>query len=307
MNSRDELSRGIVAYGGVQGADGARKEYANPDFWEKRFEGTEGLFDWYATYEELNDTFEEFCPVRRYASGDLLVVGCGNSAFSAELHAAGYQQITSIDISAAAIRKMQKHFDRPGLTWQTMDATSMTFEDDRFDLAVDKGTLDAMMSAGDQEHTLAGALLMETWRVLKPSGLLILVSHSGKRMKLLRSHGSWRCIELRRCRLSPQATFINMLRSKLPLGAPLKDAFQQPQLLQEASQEAKDALRRMAFIDAFRIFKARKKAQMGEDRMEAEEEDLADAAEQNEDNVPSDPRRQPFCWVYVLRKVEHSK
>lgn len=48
------------------------------------------------------------------------------------------------------------------------------------------------------------ALLMETWRVLKPSGLLILVSHSGKRMKLSRSHGSWRCIELRRCRLSPQ-------------------------------------------------------------------------------------------------------
>eukprot|EP00434_Breviolum_minutum_P035426 symbB.v1.2.031362.t1/scaffold3633.1/size69136/2 len=198
---------------------------------------------------------------------------------------------------------MQKHFERPGLTWQTMDATSMTFEDDRFDLAVDKGTLDAMMSAGDQEHTLAGALLSETWRVLKPSGLLILVSHSGKRMKLLRSHGHWRCIELRRCRLSPQATFINMLRSKLPLGAPLKDAFQQPQLLQEASQEAKDALRRMAFIDAFRIFKARKKAQMGEDRMEAEE-DLADAAEQNEENVPSDPRRQPFCWVYVLRKMQ---
>lgn len=46
MNSRDELSRGIVAYGPgpVEGDDnGARKEYANPDFWEKRFEGTEGL------------------------------------------------------------------------------------------------------------------------------------------------------------------------------------------------------------------------------------------------------------------------
>lgn len=25
-------------------------------------------------------------------------------------------------------------------------------------------------------------------------------------------------------------------------------------------------------------------------------EDLADAAEQNEENVPSDPRRQPFCY-----------
>ena len=46
MSSRDELSQGIVAYGrgSGEGADnGARKEYANPDFWEKRFEGTEGL------------------------------------------------------------------------------------------------------------------------------------------------------------------------------------------------------------------------------------------------------------------------
>ena len=44
MSSRDELSQGIVAYGRGEGADnGARKEYANPDFWEKRFEGTEGL------------------------------------------------------------------------------------------------------------------------------------------------------------------------------------------------------------------------------------------------------------------------
>ena len=40
-----------------------------------------------------------------------------------------------------------------------------------------------------------------------------------------------------------EATFINMLRCKLPPGAPLKDALQQPQLLQEAAEEAKQALR----------------------------------------------------------------
>ena len=40
---------------------------------------------------------------------------------------------------------------------QVMDATAMTFDGDSFHLAVDKGTLDAMMSPGTNE--LAGA----TW------------------------------------------------------------------------------------------------------------------------------------------------
>ena len=40
---------------------------------------------------------------------------------------------------------------------QVMDATAMTFENDSFELAVDKGTLDAMMSPGTNEF--AGA----TW------------------------------------------------------------------------------------------------------------------------------------------------
>ncbi|CAK8994637.1 unnamed protein product [Durusdinium trenchii] len=202
------------------------ERYANPDFWDARFQGSEGLFDWYATYAELKDTFEEFYPAEQSKqSSPVLVVGCGNSAFSSELYAAGYLHITSIDISASAISKMQEQFNLPGMSWQVMDATAMSFQDGTFNLAVDKGTLDAMMTSGSDE--IAGA------------------------------------------------TFINMLRSKLPPGAPLRDAFQQPELLQEAGEEAKQALRKMAFIDAFRVFKARKRAQAGLSRTElvqAEEE-----------------------------------
>lgn len=153
-----------------------------------------------------------------------------------------------------------------------MDATEMSFKDGSFPLAVDKGTLDAMC-AGSYE--LAGKLAAEVYRVLQPGGLWILVSHSGQRLVHLQSHGDWQCLELRRCRLSPQATFINALRARLPVGAPLREAFEDPQVLQEAAEEAKMALRRgaesrgagggrrMAFIDAFRIFKARKRAQAG--------------------------------------------
>ncbi|CAK8994685.1 unnamed protein product [Durusdinium trenchii] len=273
------------------------ERYANPDFWDARFQGSEGLFDWYATYAELKDTFEEFYPAEQSKqSSPVLVVGCGNSAFSSELYAAGYLHITSIDISASAISKMQEQFNLPGMSWQVMDATAMSFQDGTFNLAVDKGTLDAMMTSGSDE--IAGAMVSEIWRVLQPDGLLILISHSGKRLKLLTD--GWQCLELRRCRLSPQATFINMLRSKLPPGAPLRDAFQQPELLQEAGEEAKQALRKMAFIDAFRVFKARKRAQAGLSRTELvqAEEELRGAKDEG-----SDPRRQPFCWIYVLRKI----
>ena len=48
-------------------------------------------------------------------------------------------------------------------------------------------------------------MLEEVWRVLRPEGLLIVVSHSGKRLQLLKSHGTWQCLEIRKCRLSPQA------------------------------------------------------------------------------------------------------
>lgn len=50
-------------------------------------------------------------------------------------------------------------------------------------------------------------MLEEVWRVLRPEGLLIVVSHSGKRLQLLKSHGTWQCLEIRKCRLSPQAGF----------------------------------------------------------------------------------------------------
>lgn len=42
-----------------------------------------------------------------------------------------------------------------------------------------------------------------------------------------------------------------MLRSKLPPGAPLRDAFQQPELLQEAGEEAKQALRQGLLLGTF--------------------------------------------------------
>jgi len=305
-----------------------RQEYADPTFWESRFREQEGMFDWYATFSELSAVFNEFCPPND--SLRLLMVGCGNSELSAQMHAAGYHQITNIDIAPAAVEKMSQSFADLNMDWKVMDATAMSFPDHSFGLAVDKGTLDAMMSG---DGASAAPMVAEIHRTLKPGGIFVLVSHNGRRQQLLdgalqdaaagegqeASPAGWEVLELRRNRLSPQATLINVLRSKLK-GRPLVEAFRDPEMMREAAVEAKTVMKQMALLECFRLFKARKRAQSKEVKEAKDKPDDAGtggqstaastsaqtSGEQEEEDddgeVDRDPQRQPFCWVYVLRK-----
>lgn len=58
------------------------------------------------------------------------------------------------------------------LVYLVMDATKMEFEDKKFDIAFDKGTLDALSCGDDTKNLL---LLKEMDRVAKE---IIIVSHS---------------------------------------------------------------------------------------------------------------------------------
>jgi len=301
----EELAAPLAAYAAstARRRTGPRQEYADSSYWESRFQETEGTFDWYATYNELGSIFEEFCPPGE--SLELLMVGCGNSSLSSELHEAGYRRITNIDIAPAAVAKMEALYGRLGMAWRVMDATAMEFDANRFGLTVDKGTLDAMMSGNSCPQVLA--MVAEIYRTLRPGGLFVLVSHNGRRHEVLDSalheHHSgvpgWERLDLRKCRLSPQATLINVLRCRLK-GRPLADAFRDPEMMREAAEETRATLKRMAFLEAFRLFKAKKARQ----RQAAGEDPPAEtgAAEEPGGEQADDPRKQPFCWVYVLRK-----
>ena len=56
------------------------------------------------------------------------------------------RNIINIDISAVAIKKMQEANSRtrPEMQFLHMDATAMSFDDEQFSVALDKGTLDAL-------------------------------------------------------------------------------------------------------------------------------------------------------------------
>ncbi|KAJ2933118.1 hypothetical protein H1R20_g3950, partial [Candolleomyces eurysporus] len=61
----------------------------------------------------------------------------------------GYHNIVNTDYSEILIEQMRsRHSEaRPSMEWHEMDVRDLKFDDASFDVAIDKGTMDAMMTA----------------------------------------------------------------------------------------------------------------------------------------------------------------
>ena len=58
----------------------------------------------------------------------ILMLGCGNANFSADIYDHGFRNITNVDFSEVVINQMaQKNAKtRPEMTWQVADVTNMS-------------------------------------------------------------------------------------------------------------------------------------------------------------------------------------
>lgn len=80
------------------------------------------------------------------------MLGCGNSTLSPDMHSSGFTNIVNIDYSSSLITRMSSRF--PDQTWLEMDITALDTPDnlsllggrESFDIALDKGTMDALMA-----------------------------------------------------------------------------------------------------------------------------------------------------------------
>ena len=65
----------------------------------------------------------------------------------------GYLEVTNNDYSAACISNMigRNEYRRPTLKFDIMDIRKMSYSDNKFDLIIDKSTIDSL-SAGDSAH-----------------------------------------------------------------------------------------------------------------------------------------------------------
>lgn len=168
--------------------------YGEAWYWDKRYaKESTGTFDWYQKYESLAPLLHLYVP-QTTTHRRVLVVGCGNSAFSEGMSNDGYTNIVNIDISSVVIEAMQKKYsDSPHLKYIEMDVTDMkAFEDGSFDAVIDKGTLDSLL-CGQNSKTNAAKMLNEVERVMKKGGVYILITYGipSYRLRLLRESHSW--------------------------------------------------------------------------------------------------------------------
>jgi ubiquinone/menaquinone biosynthesis C-methylase UbiE len=94
---------------------------------------------------------------------------------TADLYSLGYHNQVSIDFSRVAIEAMKTKHQALNLDWKVMDVRKLEMPDASFDVATDKGTLDAMLhgSPWDPEDDVKAnvkAYVDEVARVLKPGG-----------------------------------------------------------------------------------------------------------------------------------------
>lgn len=152
------------------------EEFSQADYWNSFFKKRgKKNFEWYGEYPELCEILSKYMKVK----DNVLIVGCGNSTLSMSLYDVGYRNITNIDISHIVIKQMRdiNSSVRADLVYEQMDATQMSYPDNKFSVVLDKGTLDALMPDA-KEGTIATIekYFKEITRVLRNGGRYICIS-----------------------------------------------------------------------------------------------------------------------------------
>ncbi|EDV31427.1 uncharacterized protein Dana_GF15348 [Drosophila ananassae] len=153
-----------------------REEFAQTDYWNEFFKKRgEKAFEWYGEYLELCDQIHKYIK----PADKILMLGCGNSKLSMDMYDSGFRDITNIDISPVAVKKMLEvnAKSRPDMKFLQMDATAMTFKDESFSVALDKGTLDALFVDDAKETRLVVEnYFKEILRTMRNGGRYVCIS-----------------------------------------------------------------------------------------------------------------------------------
>jgi len=106
-----------------------------------------------------------------------LNLGCGNAEFSEDMYDDGYKNIVNIDIASNVIEQMKgRNKSRKNMVFEVMDVRDMQYDDNIFDLIIDKSTIDALL-CGENSYINVAKMLKETQRVLKDEGYYMIISY----------------------------------------------------------------------------------------------------------------------------------
>jgi ubiquinone/menaquinone biosynthesis C-methylase UbiE len=172
--------------------------YGEINYWENRYLlQQDSSFDWLEDFDSLRNILEEVFSDKDVSTinSNILMLGCGNSHLSERIYKEmNTHKIFNIDISNNVIKSMRdRSKEMNGMTWDVMDCRDLKFNQGFFDVVIDKCTMDTIL-CGDNPHLNVAMMTKEVQRVLKVSGIYMIVSHSepeSRMQHLLREHLSF--------------------------------------------------------------------------------------------------------------------
>lgn len=132
--------------------------------------------DWCENHETLSPILEAALGYAKSSEDqhlEVLDVGCGTSTLPWALWNQGQRRVHAIDIDAAVIKSQQSLHNEEGLFFVEADITRQSLGEERFDFAVDKGTMDYLLCG---ELSAALQALSTVRRSLRRGGVLLLIS-----------------------------------------------------------------------------------------------------------------------------------
>ena len=180
-------------------------QFSEKEYWDKFFKVRgANQFEWYGNYDELWPILKKYIKITDH----MLVVGCGNSRLSVDLYDNGIVNNVNVDISDVVIKQMNEKYvnnqKREGLKFVEMDILNCGFEDQHFNVVLDKGTLDAIASDDNKSNNeKVDQMFAEISRILKCHGRYICISLLQTNifnhlLKWFTTNGQW-IIRIQRC------------------------------------------------------------------------------------------------------------
>jgi ubiquinone/menaquinone biosynthesis C-methylase UbiE len=160
---------------------GDTQDLSQPAYWDDRYENQDADgYDWFKTFSEIAAVLTPHLK----PSSKIMVLGCGTSSLSEDLYQSGYHHIFSNDFSAKCIDLMScRKQDKPEMHWDVCDVRTLeVYDDDSFDVVIDKGVMDAMLDGcslwdpPEQVKENCAREIQSAARVLKSGGKFLMIS-----------------------------------------------------------------------------------------------------------------------------------
>lgn len=100
------------------------------------------------------------------------------------MYDSGYRNINNMDISSVVIDQMWDwNSDWEEMNWEVMDVWDLKYDDNTFDIAIDKSTIDALLCGDDAFINVAKMTHEVSW-VLRPGGIYFVVSYGNPETRM---------------------------------------------------------------------------------------------------------------------------